>query len=377
MAIEIREVSSKKELKQFVAFVNELYKDCPYYCPPLWMDELNCFDDKKNPASEVCEHQLYMAYRDGEIVGRICAIINHKANEHWGVKKVRVGWFDFVDDEEVSRALLDAAVAWGKSKGMTQLNGPVGFTDMDHQGLLLEGFEYLAPMASLYNYPYYERHYEAYGLKKEVDWVEFQVYPPKDGCPERIQRIAAVAARRAHVRVDKVRSVKELKEKYGYSYMDLLSDCYEQLYNYQPLTERQKKYYADMYFPILNFDFVTILVNEKDEIVGVGVGMPDISEALKKCGGKLLPWGWFHLLRALKAKKMEAFNFLLIAIRPDYRDSGIMAMFFDDQIPYINRYGIQRLETTSILETNTKNQANFIMWDHKQHKRRRAYMKEI
>ncbi len=376
MAVEIRAIQTKKELRSFIEFANRLYADCPYYCPPLFFDEMNCFEPEHNPALDVCDYQLWMAYRDGKAVGRIAGIINRKANEKWGCKHVRFGWFDFIDDMEVSRALLDTVAEWGQARGMDGLNGPVGFTDFDHEGLLLEGYEYPAVMASLYNYPYYVKHVEAYGLVKEADWVEIQVYPPEK-CPDRIERIADIVKQRSHVRVDKIKNSRELVRKYGIEYMDVIDEAYQKLYNFQPMTVKQKNYYKNMYFPLLNFDFVTVVVNEKDEIVGVGLGMPDISDALRKCGGKLLPFGWYHLIKALKAKKMDAFSFLLIAVRPDYQDKGINALFFQDQIPYINQYGIKRLETTNILETNTKNIANFTQFDHKIHKRHRAYIKEL
>ena len=363
-------------MRGFIEFANDLYRDCPYYCPPLFFDEMNCFDKEKNPALEVCDFQLWMAYRDGKPVGRIAGIINRRANEKWGYRHVRFGWFDFIDDEEVSHALLDQVVAWGKERGMTALNGPVGFTDFDHEGLLLEGYDYLAVMASLYNYPYYVKHVEDYGLTKEADWVELQVFPPKE-CPQRIERIAELVKQRSKVRVVKVKNSCELVKRFGIEYMDVIDAAYQQLYNFQPMTDKQKNYYKDMYFPILNFDFVTLVVNEKEELVGVGLGMPNIAEALRKCGGKLLPFGWYHLLKALKAKQMESFSFLLIAVRPDYQDKGINALFLQDQIPIINRYGIKRLETTNMLETNTKVLDFFTQFDHKQHKRHRAYIKSI
>jgi hypothetical protein len=330
----------------------------------------------KNPSFECCEAEYFLAYKDGKVVGRVAAIINRRANERWNCHQVRFGWFDFIDDLEVSKALLDTVASWGKERGMDGLNGPVGFTDFDHEGLLLEGYDYPAVMASLYNYPYYVRHIEAYGLVKEADWVELQVYPPQ-GCPERLVRIADIVKERSHVHVVKVKNSRELVRRFGIQYMDVIDEAYQKLYNFQPMTVAQKNYYKNMYFPILNFDFVTLVVNEKEEIVGVGLGMPDISDALRKCDGKLFPFGWFHLLRALKAKKMKSFSFLLIAIRPDYQDKGINALFFQDQIPIINQYGIQILETTNILETNTKNIANFTQFDHKIHKRHRAYIKTI
>lgn len=376
MAVEIREINDRKGLKRFIDFANDLYKDCPYYCPPLYFDELNVFDRKKNPVMEFSDYQLFMAYRDGKAVGRIAALINEKANEAWNVKHVRFGWMDFIDDYEVSAALLDAVRDWGKARGMDAMNGPVGFTDWDHEGLLIEGYEYVAPLASLYNYPYYVEHMDRYGLKKEIDWIEYQITPPTE-VPERLARMAEIVKERSHVRVDKVKNSRELVRKYGISFMDVLDEAYQKLYNFQPMTPRQKAYYRDIYFPIINFDFVTVIVNEKDEIVGVGVGMPDISDACRKCGGKLFPFGWYHILKALKAKKMEHFDLLLVAVRPDYQDKGINSLFFADQIPYFIQYGIKRVETTSILETNTKNQQQWSYFEHKQHKRRRAYIKPI
>ncbi len=376
MAIEIKQITTRLGVKRFIEFGNDLYKDCENFCPHLILDELNTFNTKKNPAHEVCDHILYMAYEDGRPVGRIAGIINYAANARWDVKHVRFGWIDFVDDESVSRALLDAVAAWGKSKGMDALNGPVGFTDFDYEGLLIEGFEYLAPMCSLYNYPYYERHMEHYGLTKENDWIEFQLCPPEE-MPERLVRIDSLVRERSQVRVDKVRSCRELVRKYGIEYMDVIDTAYQKLYNFQPLTDRQKHYYCDMYFPLVNFDFVTIVVNARNEVVGVGVGMPDISEALRKCRGRLFPFGWYHLLKALRAKKIEAFDLLLIAVRPDYQDKGINSVILMDQHPYFLKYGIQRVETTSIMETNYKNQTHWEMLPHKVHKRRRAYIKSI
>lgn len=377
MAIILQEVKTLWQQYQFAKFYNDLYKDCKEACPRLLLDEINTFNTKKNPSYEVCESVQYLAYRDGKIVGRVAGIINRVANEQWGVKKVRFGWIDFIDDYEVSRALLDAVVAWGKSKGMNTLNGPVGFTDWDYEGLLIEGFEYLAPMASLYNFPYYEKHMDAYGLTKENDWIEIQITDPQVETPERVKRIDALVRERYHLRVDKVRSAKELERKYGIEYMNMLDQAYQSLYNFQPMTERQKEHYKKVYFPLLNFDFVTIVVNEKNEIVGVGLGMPDISHALRRCKGRLFPFGWIRLLRALRAKQMDAFDLLLIGVRPDYQGMGVNAVIIAEQHPYYKQYGIKRVETTSIMETNTRNIANFLMFPHKQHKRRRAYEKQI
>ena len=374
--IEIKQITTRKELKKFIQFGTNLYKDNQYFCPPLVFDELNTFNLKKNPAHEVCEHIIYLAYKNGEIVGRICGIINHKANEHWQNKRLRFGWFDFIDDLEVSKMLLDAVKIWGKERGMTEMNGPVGFTDLDHQGLLIEGFEYNAPMASLYNFPYYIKHFENYGLVKDADWIEYRIFIP-DGVPEKMQRVANIVMEKYKLKVAKVRNAKELVKRFGYTFFDVVDEAYKPLYNYQPLTFEQKKYYSDMYFPLINYDFATIVVNEKDEIVGVGVGMPNISEQLRKCKGKLFPFGWFHILKALKAKKFKYFDLLLIAVRPDYQNKGVNSLFFYDQIKYFIQYGVEYSETTSILETNSKNQANWEYFENEQHKRRRAYVMKI
>ena len=374
--IVVKEVKSKRELRRFVQFGIDLYEGNPYYCPPIFFDEMNTFNPKGNPALEVCDFVVYMAYRNSEIVGRIVGIVNHRANEAWGVKKCRFGWFDFIDDYEVFRSLLDAVAEWGRSKGMTCLNGPVGFTDFDHQGLLIEGFDYNSPMASLYTHPYYVAHYERYGLEKEADWIEFQVTPPTEA-PERMRRVARLVEERYGLHTVKVKNSRELRRRYGYTYFDVLDAAYQKLYNYQPMTQRQKQYYCNMFFPLLNFDFVTIVANDADEIVAVGLGMPSLSEALRKCRGRLFPFGWYHLIKALKAKQMTDFDLLLIAVRPDYQDRGVNALIFDEMTPYFSKYGIQRVETSAILETNHKSYANFVIFDHIQHKRRRAFAKDI
>ena len=374
--ITIKEVKTRKELRQFIRFANELYEGNKYYTPCLEFDEMNTFDTTKNPSLDHCKFANFLAYKEGKIVGRISAIINDIANEKWECKKVRFGWFDFVDDYEVSKALLDAAADWGRKNGMTTMNGPVGFTDFDHQGLLIEGYDHLAPMASLYNYPYYVDHLNSYGLIKENDWIEMQIYPPQE-LPERFGRMAKIVQERSKVRVDKVKDCKELVKKYGTSYMDVIDVAYQKLYNFQPLTDRQKKQYCDAYFPLLNFDFVTVVVNENNEVVGVGVGMPDISKALRKCKGRLFPFGWLHILKALKSKTYDAFDLLIIAVRPDYQDKGLNAVIIADQFPYFVKYEIKRVETTAIMETNFKNLSHWEVFPHKYHKRRRAYIKPI
>ena len=376
MAVEIKQVQTSKELMQFVRFANELYKENPYYCPVLEFDEINNFNRSKNPALDHCKFVNFLAFKDGKVVGRISGIINDIANEAWGQKRLRFGWFDFIDDLEVSAALLQAIVNWGKIHGMDELNGPLGFTDFDHQGLLVEGYEYSSPMACLYNYPYYKDHLEAFGLTKEIDWIEFRIYTP-DEVPERMNRMAEIVMQRNGLKIVKVKNKRELIKRYGYTYLDVIDEAYQIIYNFQPLTEKQKKYYCEMYFGLINYDFLTLIVNREDEIVGVGVGMPDISDALRKCGGKLFPLGWYHINKALKTKQIDVFDLLLIAVRPDYQNKGVNSLFFYDQIKYFIKYGVKYSETTGILETNSKNQANWEYYKRDQHKRRRAFIKAI
>ena len=376
MSIEIREVRTKKELRKFIQFGIDLFDGDPSYCPPLILDEMNTLRPDKNPAFEVCEAVYYMAYRDGKPVGRIAGIVNHRANEHWNVKKTRFGWFDFVDDMEVSKALLDAVASWGKSKGMETLNGPVGFTDMDHQGLLIEGFQYLSPMAALYNYPYYIKHFEAYGLTKEADWIEIRLNAPRV-LPEKMARVSAIVAQRSKVKVERMHSSKEVLNRFGYSFFDLIDEAYAKLYNYSPLTQKQKICYSKQYFPLLNYDFVTLITNEQGELVAVGICMPNISKALRRCKGKLFPLGWYHLLKALKAKELPVLDLLLIAVRPDYQNRGVNSLILADQISRFGKYNVQYADITAIWEENYKNQSNWKDFDHEVHKRRRAYIKPL
>jgi len=376
MSVIIKEAVSKKEMKQFIHFGIDLYKGNPYFCPPLLFDERNTLDRKKNPAFEVCESIYFLAYKDNKIVGRVAGIVNHRANEVWKVKKVRFGWIDFIDDMEVSTALFKAVEAWGKSKGMEVMNGPVGFTDFDHTGLLLEGYDKVSSMAVLYNYPYYVEHFEKFGFVKEADWLEWRIKTP-DVVPERMARIAALVTEKYNLKVVKVKSNKELVKRFGYSYFDLIDTAYQPLYNYSPLTDRQKRYYADMFFPMLNFDFVSLIVNEKDELVGVGGGMPDITKALQKNQGRLFPFGFIPLLKTLKSKKIDVIDLLLIAVRPDYQNKGVNALIFAEQIPLYQKYQVKFTETSYVLETNLKSYSNYIYFEKEQHKRRRAYVRPI
>lgn len=376
MSIIIKEVTNKKLLKDFIRFPNKLYKNSDKYTPFTEIDEFEAFNAKTNPALEHCEFINLLAYKDGEIVGRISGIINTIANEHWGVKKTRFGWFDFIDDYEVVKLLLDYVANWGRNKGMDLLNGPVGFTDFDHQGLLIEGFDYSATMISAYNYPYYQKHIERYGLIKEADWIENQLLL-SSVVPEKIARVSDIVEKRYNLRVDKVHSMKDMKKKYGLTAFDVINEAYTPLYNFQPLTKKQLEYYANKFMPMLNYDFATLVINEKNEIVGVGAAFPDLSEALRKSKGRLFPFGWYYLLKTLKAKQFDCLEMAIIAVRPDYQNKGVNSIIFNDQIPYAAKYGVKRSETTAVLETNFKNLSSWDYFNVNQHKRRRAYIANL
>ncbi|MCQ2350687.1 MAG: N-acetyltransferase [Paludibacteraceae bacterium] len=375
--MKIVPVETKKQLKQFVNFWFELYKECPYSCPPLLFDEYNTLRQDKNPAFEFSEAKYLMALDDsGKVVGRIAGIINHRANNYWKTKRLRFGWFDFIDDLNVSKALLDAIVEWGKSKGMDNINGPVGFTDMDKEGLLIDNFDKPTLMAAAYNYPYYEKHYLAYGLTKEIDWFERHLIVP-DAIPERLTRIAAIVKERSNLRVVPVKSAKEVKKLVGYKFFDLVDECYRNLYNYSPLTQRQIVAYSNMYFPILNYDFSTLVLNDKNELVAVGVTMPNLTNVLREINGKLFPFGWFKLLRALKSKHYDEVDMLLIAVKPEYQGKGVNALLFDHQLPNFFKYGVKYGNVTNVLETNDKCAANWEFFELAYKKTHRAYSKLV
>lgn len=377
MAVEIREVKTRAEETLFVQFANKLYKGNPCYCPTLDFDERNTFNSKKNPTLQFSPFCRFLAFRDGVCVGRICGLINHRANEAWQVKKLRFGWFDFVDDLEVSKALLDAVVAWGKQYGMTELNGPVGFTDLDKEGMLIEGFDIQCPMSLQYNAPYYQKHVEAYGMTKEADWVELVMQVPEDLDPK-WYRVADIATRRSKLHVVHLTGPADLKRRYpNNEWFQALSDSYSKLYNFQPLTPEQMKYYCSIYIPLMNFDFLPVVENEQGEVVACAIGMPDVTKALQKSGGKLFPFGWYHLIKALKAKQIDHWNFLIIYVRPDYQDKGVNALIFADQMKYFRQYGIRTADCSNILETNKKNLANFSYFENRAAARRRAFTKLI
>lgn len=377
MSVEIKKVTTKSELKRFIRFNYEFYKDNPYSVPDLYDDMLNTFSPKKNAAFEFCEADYFLALRDGKIVGRVAAIINRRANETWDRKTVRFGWIDFIDDMEVSTALIDTVKQWGKERGMTEIEGPLGFTDMDAEGMLVEGFDQLSTMATIYNYPYYPQHMERLGLSKSADWVEMKIYVP-DAIPEKHRRISDIIAKRYNLHIRKLKSKKEVRQSgVAHDIFRLINDAYTPLFGYSRMTERQIDQYVKMYVPVLDLRMVSIVENEQNEIVAVGISMASLSRALQKAKGRLLPFGWYHLLKALMWKRPKVLDLLLVAVRPDYQGKGVNALLFTDLIPVYKELGFEYAESNPELEMNEKVQNQWQYFKTEQHKRRRCFKADI
>ena len=377
MAIEIRAVdhSKRSQIRKFVKFGIDFYKDNPYYVPPLVMDDTNTLSPKKNPAFDFCEAQAFMAYRDGKPVGRIAGIINHKVNERTGRKDLRFGFVDFIDDPEVSQALFDAVSQWGRVKGMTSIVGPLGFTDMDQEGMLTFGYDEVGTMATIYNYPYYPQHMERMGFEKDADWMEYYLTVP-DAVPEKHRRIAEIVKERNGLKVKKYSSRKKIREEYGVALFELINEAYDKLYGYSPLSPKQIQYYINMYLSILNLELVTVVTDSDDKIVAIGISIQSFSKALQKCRGRIFPFGWVHLLPVLLGKS-DAVDLLLIAVKPEYQSKGVNALLFADLIPYYIKNGYRHAESNPELESNAKVQNQWGSFEARQHRRRRAFRKPL
>lgn len=374
--IEIKKIEpTKGNLKRFTEFQIDLYDGNPWFVPPLVSDDVATLDPKENPAFDFCESAYFMAYRDGKPVGRIAGIINRQVNEKSHSRTARFGFVDFIDDHEVSAALFKAAEDWARSKGMEKIIGPLGFTDLDHEGMLVEGFEELSTMATIYNYPYYPEHMERLGYKKESDWLEFQMEVP-DAIPDKYNRIAEIVKKKFGLRVLKYSSRKRIKKEYGHALFHLVNDAYKNLYQYSTLTERQIEYYINIYLGLLYLELVTLVVDEAGKLVGVGISMPSMSRALQKSKGKMLPFGWYHLLKGLKGKN-DRVDLLLVAVHPDYQNKGVNALLFQDLIPYYIKNGYRYAESNPEMETNSKVQSQWEYFTTRQHRRRRSFEKKL
>lgn len=384
MSIEIRRIETKRELEKFVDFRTELYKDDPCAVPYLFMDEMDTLNKEKNPSFAFCEAEYYMAYRDGKVVGRVAAIINHRANERWQKKNVRFGYFDFVDDLEVSTALIEQVKDYGRQKGMDSIIGPMGFVDMDREGMLVEGFDIMSTMHANHNYAYYPQHMERMGFEKDNDWVQQLIKVP-ESVPEKFAKITQMIGKRYGLKARKLTKKQLLKQGYGQKLFEVLNECYKDLYEYSELSQQQIDQILDTYLAIADLNIITFIFDENDtseypegKLVGFGISFPSFSHALRKTRkGRLLPFGWYHLLRTIKWHKTDVVDLLLIGVLPEYRAKGANAILFDDLIKWYNKYGFKHALTLAMMETNEGVLSAWQYLDSKVVKRLRSYKGEI
>ena len=374
MNIIIKEVSTKKDLKKWIEFPNTLYEGNEYYVPFLANDEAETFSPDKNPAYAFCETRLFLAYKDNKIAGRIAGLINHAYNKKWNKNAIRYTRFDFIDDYDVSKALFETVVAWGRERGYTEIMGPIGFTDMDHEGMLVEGFEEFNMSITFYNHPYYLEHMERLGLQKDIDWIEYRINVPETFDP-RFERICNHLIKKHGYQVVTYDNRKVLYTD-ALEAFKVIDIAFSKLYGTVPLTPEIIKHALDGYIPLVNLDYICSIKDKDGKIIGFGALVPSIAKALKKSNGKMLPFGIFRLLKALKGKN-DTLEMFFVAVHPDYQVQGLPAILINTLTPKIMANGVKFCETGPMLETNA---AVHSMWRHfekRQHRRRRCYIKKI
>lgn len=376
MAVQIKTVTTKKELKTFVRFANKLYKGNRYYVPSMPLDDLNTLDKNVNAAFEFCEAEYFLAYKDGKLVGRVAAILNNKANKAWNVNQVRFGWFDFIDDIEVSKALLDSVIAFGKARGVEQIVGPLGFTDFDPEGMLVEGFDKLSTMALIYNHPYYPEHMKQLGYEKETGWVEYRLILP-DEVPERHLKVAEFVTERYGLKVVKKTKRQVNKERYGQKIFQLINETYCNLYGFSLLSEKQIDQFVDTYLGVIDMDMLAFVEDRDGNLIAAGLTMPSIAKTLQKCNGEIFPFGWLHLLKTMYWKKPDTLELLLIGVKPEWQSKGVNSLVFVDLLTRYKKMGFKYAETNANLESNHKVQAMWNVFEKEQHKKRWVFGKEI
>ena len=379
-SITIKKVETKEDLKAFIEFHYDLYKGNEYDVPNLYSDEVNTLSREKNAAFDFCVADYYLAIRDNKVVGRVAAIINNKANEKWNQKRVRFGWIDFIEDKEVLEALLKAVEDFGKAHGMNEIVGPLGFTDMDPEGMLTWGFDQLGTMPTIYNYDYYPRLLESLpGYEVDNKYVEYKLFVP-DTVPEKYAKIAEMIQNRYNLRIKKLTKKDVFEGGYGKKIFELINSTYKDLYGFSELSEKQIDQYINMYFPFADLSIITLVedASADNKLVGIGITLPSLSEALQKCKkGRLFPFGWFHLLRAIKFHKTKIVDLLLMGVLPEYRMKGVNALMFADLIPRYQAYGFEWGETQVEMETNTNVQSQWETLNPVMHKRRNCYKKVL
>lgn len=374
MSIEIKKVSSRPELRAFVTFPEKIYANEPNWVPAPVFDDLNTLSKNKNPAFEFCEAEYWTAWIDGEMVGRIAGIINHRFVEKWGKKYARFGWIDFIENFEVAKALVATVEDWARSKGMEGLHGPLGFTDLDREGMLVEGFGERATFATIYNHPYYPAYMEKLGYVKDVDWIEFLVQTPET-IPEKVLRVNEIISKRSGVRIAEWKSKKELIDKYAEQLFELLDEAYAGLYGTTPLSRKQVEAYIDQYLSFVDPRFTKILVDKENRLAGFAITIPSLSDALYKSRGRLLPFGWIRLLLALKRPK--TMDMMLIAVRKEFVARGVVAIIMTSLNQSAIENGIKFSETNPELETNIAVHGLWKDYPKRQHKRRRVFLKTL
>lgn len=374
MPVEIRKVESRSDLKAFVLFPETIYKGNPCWVPSPVFDEVRTLRRDVNPAFEFCEAEYWTAWKDGRMVGRVAGIINNRYIEKWGNKYARFGWIDFTEDFEVAKALLDMVESWARGKGMAGIQGPMGFTDLDREGMLVEGFTERGTMATMYNHPYYPAFMERLGYAKDVDWVEFIVKTP-EAIPEKVQRVNEILSKRSGVRVYEWKDRKELVRKFGRQLFEVMDEAYAGLYGTTPLSERQTQLYIKQYLGFVDPRFTKVLVDQDERLVAFAITVPNVSDALNKSRGRMLPFGWLRLLLAMR--KPTVFDMMLIAVRNEYKARGIVALMMNAINKTAIENGVEYAETNPELETNIAVQALWKEYPKRQHKRRRAYFKSL
>ena len=371
MDIQLKEVTTKKDLRQFILYPTELYKGNPYYVPSFYMDDVNTLSRDKNPVFEFAKTKYWLAYQDGKIVGRVAAILNPKAAQRWGHNYMRFGWLDFIDDIEVLKVLMAAVEGWAKEEGTEGVQGPLGFTDLDREGMLVEGFEERATLATYYNYPYYPKYLAALGYIKDVDWVEYEFTIPEKPI-EKIGKAAELISKRNNVHLFVPHSKKEIMH-YARSIFEVLDEAYRNLFGVTPLTEKQVGAYIDQYLSLAVLDYVPLVLNDKDELIAFGVAFPSFSIALQKSKGLIFPFGWVSLLKAYK--KNDRADLYLVGIKDEYRGKGVNALLMNQMMLAFQKNGIKKVESNPNLEDNEDVQAQWKYFERRQHKRRRCFIK--
>ena len=371
--IKVKQVLNSSDLELFIKFPMELYKGNPYYVPPLINEEKSIWMKEENPALQYSEAAQFLAYKGENIVGRIAVMINHKEEKELGIRKVRFGWLDFIDDIEVSKSLINTAIEYAKSKGISKIEGPMGFTNLDKAGMLTKGFDKQATMIGIYNFDYYPKHMEQLGLVKEKEWVEFEINFP-DTLPDKVEKFSRLIAEKYELELVKFKAKKDILPLVD-SMFKLLDDTYKNLSTYTPITEEQIKHYKEKYFKFIDKDYIVCIKDKSGSLISFAITMPSYSKALQKAKGRLFPFGWWHLLNA--GKKNDRANFYLIGIHPQYQKRGVTAIIFKEIYETFKKKGVKFLETNPELEENASIQALWQDYNPINHKRRRTYSLEI